>query len=572
MPTGARILVDSLKREGVKVIFGIPGLSNMQIYDAFVEDLQNGELRHVLMRHEQAAAHAADGYARASGVPGVCTATSGPGTTNLTTGLITAYWDSSPVIAITGNVPRSVMGKMAFQEADAMGVFENVTKYVIGIKRVEEIPLWIKNAFYIATTGRPGPVVVDIPRDIFYEKMEEVKWPERPMVKGYREFPTRIDPLSLKKAAEILINAERPIILVGTGVVWANATPEILELAEILHIPIISTFPGKTAIPHDHPLYFGPMGYYGRAEASMAALESDAMLIVGARLSDRTFTSYDEMVETRKKFVMINIDPTDGEKAIKVDVGLYGNAKIILRELINTILKLGEKREKNAWLKRVKEYKDYYSQFYYHDENGKLKPWKILKTIRQTLPRDAIVTTGVGQHQMWAEVFWEVLEPRTFLTSSGMGTMGFGLPAAMGAKLARPDKIVVDLDGDGSFLMTGTNLATAVDEHIPIISVIFDNRTLGLVRQVQDLFFGRRIVGVDYGPSPDFVKLAEAFGALGFNATTYEEIEKSIRIAIKEDIPAVIRVPVDKEELALPTLPPGGRLKQVILRDPRKSS
>ncbi|QIW24327.1 acetolactate synthase large subunit [Sulfolobus sp. S-194] len=572
MPTGARITIDALKREGVKVVFGIPGLSNMQLYDAFIEDLQNGELRHVLMRHEQAAAHAADGYARASGVPGVCTATSGPGATNLVTGLITAYWDSSPVIAITGQVPRNSIGKMAFQEADAMGVFEHITKYVVEIKKLEEIPIWIKNAFYIATTGRPGPVVVDIPRDIFYEKVDEVKWPEKPMVKGYKEFPTIIDRQKLKKAAEILVNAERPIILVGTGVVWSNATQEVLELAEYLHIPIVSTFPGKSAIPHDHPLYFGAMGYYGRAEASMAALESDAMLVIGARFSDRTFTSYDEMIETRKKFIMINIDPSDGERAIKVDVNLVGNAKILLRELMKAIYEVGKKSTHSAWIKRVKEYKEYYSQFYYYDEPNKLKPWKILKTIRNTIPRDAIVTTGVGQHQMWAEVFWEVLEPRTFLTSSGMGTMGFGLPAAMGAKLARPDKIVVDLDGDGSFLMTGTNLATAVDEHIPVISVIFDNRTLGLVRQVQDLFFGRRIVGVDYGPSPDFVKLAEAFGALGFNATSYEEIEKSLKTAMKENVPAVIRIPVDKEELALPTLPPGGRLKQVIVRDPRKSS
>jgi acetolactate synthase-1/2/3 large subunit len=572
MPTGARITIDALKREGVKVIFGIPGLSNMQLYDAFIEDLKNGELRHVLMRHEQAAAHAADGYARASGVPGVCTATSGPGATNLVTGLITAYWDSSPVIAITGQVPRNSIGKMAFQEADAMGIFEHITKYVVEIKKLEEIPIWIKNAFYIATTGRPGPVVVDIPRDIFYEKVDEVKWPEKPMVKGYKEFPTIIDRQKLKKAAEILINAERPIILVGTGVVWSNATQEVLELAELLHIPIISTFPGKSAIPHDHPLYFGAMGYYGRAEASMAALESDAMLVVGARFSDRTFTSYDEMIETRKKFIMINIDPSDGERAIRVDVNLVGDARILLRELKKAIIELGIKNEHSNWIKRLKEYKEYYEQFYYYDEPNKLKPWKVLKTIRNVLPRDAIVTTGVGQHQMWAEVFWEVLEPRTFLSSTGMGTMGFGLPAAMGAKLARPDKVVVDLDGDGSFLMTGNNLATAVDEHIPVISVIFDNRTLGLVRQVQDLFFGNRIVGVDYGPSPDFVKLAEAFGALGFNATSYEEIEKSLKTAMKENVPAVIRIPIDKEELALPTLPPGGRLKQVIVRDPRKSS
>ncbi|BBG23999.1 acetolactate synthase large subunit [Sulfuracidifex tepidarius] len=572
MPTGARLTIDALKREGTKVIFGIPGLSNMQLYDAFVEDLMNGELRHVLMRHEQAAAHAADGYARASGIPGVCTATSGPGATNLVTGLITAYWDSSPVVAITGQVPRSTIGKMSFQEADAVGSTEDVVKYAYQVRKFDEIPAAIKNAFYVASTGRPGPVVVDIPRDIFYEKSDEIKWPEKPTIKGYRPFRTIIDPISIKRAAEMLINAERPVIMTGTGVVWSNATKEVLDLAETLIAPIVSTLPGKSAIPHDHPLYLGAMGYYGRAEASMAALESDLMFVIGARLSDRTFTSYDEMVETRKKFIMINIDPTDSERTIKMDVSLYGDAKILLREIYNAVLKLGKKNDHSAWMKRVKELKEYYSQFYFNDDNTKLRPWKVLKTIRQSLPRDAIVTTGVGQHQMWAEVFWEVLEPRTFLSSTGMGTMGFGLPAAIGAKLARPDKVVVDLDGDGSMMMTGTNFATAVDEHIPVISIVFDNRSLGLVRQVQDLFFNKRVVGVDYGPSPDLVKFAESFGALGYNATTYEEIEKSIKSAIKENHPALIRVPIDKQELALPTLPPGGRLKQVIVTDPRKSS
>jgi acetolactate synthase-1/2/3 large subunit len=564
--------VEALKREGVKVIFGIPGLYNMPFYDELYYEIQNQEIRHVLMRHEQGATHAADGFARVSGFPGVVTATSGPGATNLVTGMITAYWDSSPVIAITGQVNRSSIGKMAFQESDQPGIFKDIAKYVAQLKTVSEIPIWIKNAFYIATTGRPGPVLVDIPRDVQLEKMDEVEWPEKPMVRGYKPFKTVIEPEKLKKAAEILVNAEKPIILVGTGVTWSNATTEVLNLAETLICPIISTLPGKSAIPHDHPLYVGPMGYYGRAEASLAALESDVMLIIGARLSDRTFTSYDEMTETKKKFIMINLDPTDTERAFKVDVAMYGDAKILTRELLNAVIKVGMKKDRSAWMKRVKELKEYYAQFYYQDEPGKIKPWKALKTIRNAIPRDAIVTTGVGQHQMWAEVFWEVLEPRTFLSSTGMGTMGFGLPAAMGAKLARPDKVVVDLDGDGSFMMTGNNLATAVDEHIPIISVIFDNRSLGLVRQVQDLFQNKRIVGVDYGPSPDFVKYAEAFGALGFNADSYEELEKAIKTAIREDMPTVIRLPIDKNELALPTLPPGGKLKQVIVSDPRKNS
>jgi acetolactate synthase-1/2/3 large subunit len=569
--SGARLLIDSLKREGAKVIFGIPGLTNMPLYDAFYEDLEREELRHVLMRHEQAAAHAADGYARASGFPGVCTATSGPGATNLVTGLITAYQDSSPVVAITGQVVRAAIGKMAFQEADTPGIMFPITKYTIQIRSVKEIPIWIKNAFYLASTGRPGPVVVDIPRDVQLEKVEKVEWPERPYVPGYREFRTNLDREKLRRAAEIMAEAERPVILAGTGVVWSNATEEVLRLAEMLIAPIVSTLPGKSAIPHDHPLYIGPMGYYGRAEASMAALESDLLIVIGARLSDRTFTSYDEMRETRKRFIEINIDPVDLERAIKPDVGLVGDAKVATRALIETLEYIGAKRDRSAWIKRVKELRDYYSQFYYVEEEGKLKPWKVLKTIRNSIPRNSIVTTGVGQHQMWAEVFWDVLEPRTFLSSTGMGTMGFGLPAAMGAKMAKPDRVVVDIDGDGSFLMTATNLATAVDEHIPIIAFIMDNRTLGLVRQVQDLFQNKRIVGVDYGPSPDFAKLAHAFGALGFDVHDYRDIEEYTKKSVKEDLPAVIRIPIDKEELALPTLPPGGKLRQVIVSDPRKS-
>lgn len=572
MVSGARLIVDALKREGVKVIFGIPGLSNMYMYDAFYKDVQNGELRHILMRHEQAAAHAADGFARASGIPGVCTATSGPGATNLVTGLITAYWDSSPVIAITGQVPRNSIGKMAFQEADVLGIMQHVSKYTVQLKNIREIPIWIKNAFYIASTGRPGPVVVDIPRDIMLEKLDEVQWPEKPVVPGYREFRTVIDSVKLKRAAEALVNAEKPVILVGTGVMWSMATKEVLELAEMLMAPIVSTFPGKAAIPNDHPLYFGSMGYYGRVEANKALLESDVVLIVGSRLSDRTFTSYNEIEELRKKIIMINLDPTDSEKAFTVDIAMYGDAKIILRKLIEAIMVVGNKKNRSGWYKRVKEWQEYYSKFYYTEDHYTMKPWKILKTIRNTIPRDAIVTTGVGEHQMWAEVFWEVLEPRAFLSSTGMGTMGFGFPAALGAKVARPDKVVVDLDGDGSFLMTGNNLATAVDEKIPVISVIFDNRTLGLVRQVQELFLGNRIVGVDFGPSPDFVKFAEAFGAAGYNAETYEELEKYLKEAMTLDIPSVIRVPIQREELALPTLPPGAKLSQAIVSDPRKSS
>ncbi|MEM1683266.1 MAG: acetolactate synthase large subunit [Ignisphaera sp.] len=571
---GAKLMAESLIREGVKVIFGIPGLSNMKFYDILYDYVKDGYIRNILMRHEQGAAHAADGYARASGFPGVCTATSGPGALNLVTGIATAYWDSSPIIAITGQVPLSSMGKMAFQEADIIGVVQNISKFAIRLNSADEIPIWIRNAFYISLTGRPGPVVIDVPRDIWTQNIDNgVKNFDTRSIRGYREFPLKIDQIAIKKTIELLINAEKPLILVGAGVVWSNATEEVITLSDILVAPIVSTFLGKAAIPHDYPLYLGMMGYYGRAEANQAFLESDVVLVVGARLSDRTITNYNDIKDSNKKIIMINIDPTEIERQnIKIDVGLVGDAKIVLKKLISALTTVAKKYDRTEWIRRIKELKDYYTRIYYEDNGKGLKPWRVLKTIRDVLPRDTIVTTGVGQHQMWAGVFWDVLKPRTFISSGGMGTMGFGFPAAIGAKLARPQNVVVDLDGDGSFLMTANNLPVAVEENIPVIVVVFDNRNLGLVRQVQDLFFGGRIISVELGYRTDYIKLAEAFGALGFDVQSYEDIATSVKTAIKENVATVIRVPIPEDELAIPTLPPGGSLREMIIRDPRKTS
>jgi acetolactate synthase-1/2/3 large subunit len=568
---GAELMVQSLIKEGVKVVFGIPGLSNMKFYDVLYDYVKNGDIRVILVRHEQAAAHAADGYARASGFPGVCTATSGPGALNLVTGIATAYWDSSPVIAITGQVPLSSMGKLSFQEADIVGITQHITKFVIRLSRAEDIPKWVKNAFYIALSGRPGPVVIDVPRDLWTKNVDNISFPTSPNIKGYNGFKLRAEPELVKKAASILINAEKPLILVGAGVVWSSATEEVLTLSNLLGVPIVSTLLGKAAIPHDYPLYLGMLGYYGRAEANKAFIESDAVLVVGARLSDRTLPSPKDIES--KKIIMVNIDPTDIEKQpFKVEVGLVGDAKIVLRDLINALMHLGVKGYRSEWIKRVVELKEYYEALYYRDDGKGLKPWRVLKTLREVLPRDTIVTTGVGQHQMWVALFWDVLKPRTFISSGGMGTMGFGLPAAIGAKIARPESTVVNLDGDGSFLMTANNLPVAVEENIPVISVIFDNRVLGLVRQVQELFFNNREIAVDLGYKTDFVKLAEAFGALGFDVKSYEDLTTAVRKAMKENVAAVIRVPIPRDELALPTLPPGGSLKEMITRVARKTS
>jgi acetolactate synthase-1/2/3 large subunit len=573
----AKLSVETLKRVGINVIFGIPGLANMTFYDALVDYVASGDMRVVLMRHEQGAAHAADGYARASGKPAVCTGTSGPGALNLVTGLATAYWDNSPVIAITGQVTRSSIGKLSFQEADIPGVVANITKFVIQIRKAEDLPKWIKAAVHIATTGRPGPVVIDIPRDVFNEDVDEgkINWLDGFRVKGYREFPEIIDPSMVKRAAELLVEAERPLMLVGAGAVWSPAVEEIVFLSQMLRMPIVSTLLGKSAVPNDYPLYIGMMGYYGRAEANKAFMDSDVVLVVGARLSDRTIPNIKDVLDTKKKLVLINIDPTDAYKLssyLPVEAYIVADVRKGLRTLIKAIMEVGLKKDRSQWLRKVIEYKEYYSQLYYRDDGKGLKPWKVLKTIRNTLPRDAIITTGVGVHQMWAGVFWESYEPRTFISSGGMGTMGFGLPAAIGAKLAKPDKVVVDLDGDGSFIMTMNNLGTAVDENIPIIVVIFDNRTLGLVRQVQNLFFNKRVIAADLGGSTDFVKLAEGFGALGFDAQSYEDLEIALKKAIKESTPSVIRVPIDRDEKALPTLPPGGSFREMIVYEPSSNS
>jgi acetolactate synthase-1/2/3 large subunit len=574
---GSKLAVETLKQMGLNVIFGIPGLSNMAFYDTLVDYVTSGEIRVILMRHEQGAAHAADGYARASGKPAVCTGTSGPGALNLVTGLATAYWDSSPVIAITGQVPRSSIGKLSFQEADIPGVVANITKFVVQVRRAEELPKWIKAATYIATTGRPGPVVIDIPRDLFNEDVDEnrVKWFDGLKVEGYREFPEIVDPFMVKKAAELLAEAERPLMLVGAGAVWSPAVEEIITLSETLRMPIVSTFLGKAAIPNDYPLYVGMMGYYGRAEANKAFMDSDVVLVVGARLSDRTIPNVRDVIDSKKKLILINIDPTDVYKHssyLPVEAYIIADVRKGLRKLINAIAEVGLKKDRSQWLRRVIEYKEYYAKLYYRDDGKGLKPWKVLKTIRSVLPRDAIVTTGVGAHQMWAGVFWESYAPRTFISSGGMGTMGFGLPAAIGAKVARPDKVVLDLDGDGSFIMTMNNLGTAVDEDIPVIVVVFDNRTLGLVRQVQDLFFNKRIIAVDIGRATDFVKLAEGFGALGFNTQSYEDLEVALKKAMKENVPSVIRVPIARDEKALPTLPPGGSFREMIVYEPSADS
>jgi acetolactate synthase-1/2/3 large subunit len=563
--SGAKALIESLERQKVTTIFGIPGGAVLPIYDA----LHDSKIRHILSRHEQGAAHAADGYARASGLPGVCMATSGPGATNLVTGIATAYMDSSPVIALTGQVPAYshntsyMVGRDSFQEADIVGITTPITKYGHQVRNVKEIPKMVKTAFYIATTGRPGPVLVDFPKDIQNE-IADIDFTQEPKLLGYNPQCT-IDELGLKKAAKMLLEAQRPIILAGGGVIIGNASQELLQLSEFLRIPVVTTLMGKGSIPENHPLALGDIGMHGTQAANKLVIEADLLLAVGTRFSDRSCATNDTFCQD-KKIIHIDIDLAEIEKNISVHLPIVGEAKCSLQMLYNIIINQIKKKKDTPWAKRVKEVQEEL-QNNNDNESKTLKPKALLKKLRELLPADSIATTEVGQNQMWAGLFFQALQPRTFITSGGLGTMGFGFPAAIGAKVACPNRTVIDIAGDGSFIMTEQELACAVEENIPVIVMVFNNTVLGNVAQWQRMLYKRRYTAVNLGKVPNFVKLAEAYGAQGILAQSIEEFAKAIKTAMKSEIATVINVPISPEENIFPMVPPGSSLKEVINGD-----
>ena len=560
--SGAEALVEALKREGVRVIFGIIGGAIMPVYDV----LHDSGIRHVLVRHEQCAAHAADGYARALGRPGVCMATSGPGATNLVTGIATAYMDSSPVIAITGQVNRRssntayMIGRDAFQEADIIGITTPITKYNYQLTSVSEVPRVVKEAFYIATTGRPGPILLDFPKDIQTERAE-VEFPGKVEIRGYKPV-TNPHPLQVKKAVDALLEAERPVILAGGGVILSNATPELLKVAEFLMAPVVTTFMGKGAIPENHPLSLGCIGMHGSRVANRVILDADVLLAVGTRFGDRSTGTLDTFCRDAK-IIHIDIDSAEIGKNVDVDIPIVADAKKALRVLYEVLASRAEKKGETAWFRRVKELKEQYEELL-EPQDEELKPPRLLRELRKIIPEDSIVTTEVGQNQMWASLYFKTYKPRTFISSGGLGTMGFGFPAAIGAKTARPDRFVVDIAGDGSFRMTEQELATSVIEDIPVTVVILNNSTLGMVAQWQRLFFDERYVAVDLKGIPDFVKLAEAYGAQGVRVGSLKEFVKAVKEAMRLDVTTVIDVPIPPEENVLPMVPPGKSLKEMI--------
>ena len=553
--SGAKALIESLRREHVDVIFGIPGGAIIPIHDVLYDA---EDIRHILMRHEQCAAHAADGYARASGKVGVCMATSGPGATNLVTGIANAYMDSTPIVAFTGQVPRPMIGKDAFQEVDIVGITTPITKYSFQVSKASEIPKIVKAAFYIASSGRPGPVLVDIPKDIQVET-DDVEFDHDINIRGYKP---NYDPhpLQVKRAADLLADAERPVIISGGGVIASGASSELVALAELLQAPVAITLMGKGCMPEDHPLFLGLLGMHGTIASNLIVSEADVLLAVGTRFSDRT-TGKTEKFCPDAKIIHIDIDTAEIGKNIEPHVPIVADAKRALKAIRKHLLRKLKKGERTAWMKKIRELKQQHEEM---SEKEGLSPPRLMKELRKLLPADTIITTEVGQNQMWAALYLKMYKPRTFISSGGLGTMGFGFPASLGAKVACPDVPVVDIAGDGSFLMTEQDLATSVTEKIPVIVIIMDNRFLGMVAQWQRLFYDRRYSSIDLGKTPDFVKLAEAFGAQGIYVGSLSEFRNAVKEALKSDVTTVIDVPISSEENVFPMVPPGEEITKII--------
>ena len=555
--TGAQAIIEALKKEKVNHIFGISGGAVLPIYDV----LYDAEMRNILAKHEQCAGHMADGYARVSGLPGVCIATSGPGATNLVTGIANAYMDSSPVVSITGQVTRAAIGKDAFQEADIVGITTPITKYVTQVKRTEDIPKVFKTAFYIATSGRPGPVLVDVPKDI-QQHSTDFEFHDSITLRGYkpRDNP---HPVQVKRAAEMLVKAEHPMILAGGGVIISNASRDLLKLAELMMLPVATTLMGKGSIPETHPLSLGMVGMHGMAQANTLILESDVLLTVGARFSDRTTARVDGFCPDTQ-IIHIDIDSAEIGKNVKIDLPIVADAGKTLREIYKLVVKKAMTNEKSPWHSRIQQVREHYTSELERASQSITAP-AIIRSLRALLPNNAIIATEVGQNQMWAALHFQSLEPRTFLSSGGLGTMGFGFPAAIGAKVAKPDVPVVDIAGDGSFIMSAQELATSVLEEIPVIVVVLNNSMLGMVAQWQRIFYNRRYSGTMLHDSPDFVKLAEAFGAQGIRIGSLDEFSQAVKNGLTSDVTTVIDVPISPEENVYPMIPSGKTLKDMIL-------
>jgi acetolactate synthase-1/2/3 large subunit len=547
---GAQILIASLEQEGVKVIFGYPGGQVIPVYDA----LYDAKIRNIVVRHEQGAVHAAEGYARSTGKTGVCLATSGPGATNLVTGIADAYMDSIPLVAITGQVPTALLGGDSFQEADITGITIPITKHNYLVKDVADLPRVVKEAFYIASTGRSGPVLIDLPKDINLQTAK-FEYPETIDLPGYK--PNYIgNARQIKEAAAALQKAERPVLYVGGGAVSSEANEELRRLAEKLEIPVTTTLMGLTAFPAGHPLHLGMLGMHGTAAANFAVCEADLLIAVGARFDDRV-TGKLERFAPQAEVIHIDIDPAEIGKNVPVKIPIVGDVKSVLEMLLDRV----KAKANPKWLERIAVWK---REHPLHYETVGLKPQRVIEELYRLTAGEAIICTEVGQHQMWTAQFYPFTRPRSLVTSGGLGTMGFGFPAAIGAQVGNPDRVVIDIAGDGSFQMNIQELGTAVANRISVKVIILNNFYLGMVRQWQEFFCNKRYSGTVLDTNPDFVKIAEAYGAAGFRIERAEDLTAMLRQALATPGPVVVDCRVDREENVLPMVPSGGPIDVMI--------
>ncbi len=551
--TGGQIVCESLIKEGVDVVFGIPGGAILPLYQTM---FYYPQIRHILTRHEEGASMAADGYARVTGKVGVCMATSGPGATNLVTGITTAQMDSVPMVAITGQVSRAAIGKDAFQETDVTGITLPVTKHNYLVMNASEIAEAIKEAFYIANTGRPGPVLVDIPKDVFTETAE-FHYPDSVDLPGYKPVMDG-HPAQVKRAAQLIAEAKRPVILAGHGVIISRGYDELRELAEKAQIPVITTLLGRSSFPDDHMLFVGMPGMHGVAYASLAIDEADLVIGLGMRFDDR-ITGKISAFAPNAKVIHVDIDPAEIDKNVHADVPIVGDLARVLRQM-NQIVQPATHPE---WLKRIDELKQEHPSLRIR-ETDKLLPQYVVRDLREATEGSAIVVTGVGQHQMWAAQHYACTEANSFITSGGLGSMGFEVPAAMGAQVGKPDRVVWSICGDGGFQMTMCELATIVENNIPVKFAIFNNGYLGMVRQWQEIFYQKDYFSTHYTRNPDFVKLAEAFGMLGIRVNRREESIEAIRAAMAHPGPVLVDFIVEDEENVYPMIPPGETVAELM--------
>ena len=548
--SGAEILLECLLREGVEVIFGYPGGQVIPIYDA----LYDSKVRNILVRHEQGAVHAADGYARSTGKTGVCLATSGPGATNLVTGIANAYMDSIPIVAITGQVPTFLLGCDSFQEADITGITMPITKHNYLVRDIKDLPRVIKEAFHIASTGRPGPVLVDLAKDVTVQQAK-FEYPQTVDLPGYK--PNYIgNARQVKEAVDAINTAKKPLLYIGGGVVLAQAHDELLRLAELIDAPVTPTLMGMSAFASNHPLNLGMLGMHGTATANFAVCETDLLIAVGARFDDRV-TGKIEAFAPHAKIIHIDIDPAEIGKNVRVDIPIVGDVRMVMEMLLEKL----EAKKHPEWLKTIAGWRQQHPLTYAPE---RLNPQSVVVEISRITKGDAIICTEVGQHQMWTAQFYEFTQPRSFVTSGGLGTMGFGLPAAIGAQVGNPDRLVIDISGDGSFQMNIQELGTAVANQIPVKVVILNNFYLGMVRQWQEFFFNKRYSGTVMEQNPDFVKIAEAYGAKGFRVTELKQLRATLEQAFATPGPVVVDCQVDREENVLPMVPAGGAINQMI--------